>query len=122
MTRTKMCSGGRPRLPAAAVVMALCALVACRNAGESSVLGIEASGVVGGFVYVDVNGSRRFELGFDTPLSNVLVRLLVRGTTVPLATGASSQSGEFTMEGVPVGNYVVDVDSTTVGDSVQVVL
>jgi hypothetical protein len=84
-------------------------------------LGVVANGVVGGFVYVDVNGSRSFEAESDTPLSNVIVRLLVRGTRVAIATGASNQVGEFTMEGVPVGNYVVAVDSATVGDSVEVV-
>ena len=115
---------GRCRRTVAALALAATAigLLACEDAGGTRVLGVEASGVVGGFVYVDVNGSRRFEPASDSPIGNVIVRLLVRGTSFPVATSASNQAGEFTMERVPVGNFVVDVDSATVGDSVEVVL
>lgn len=92
----------------------------CDNAGEGRVLAIGSSGLVKGTVYFDRNGNRVAD-GADTALRQVRVRLITTGTFDTTVTVLSDTAGGFRVAGVPVGTYTVAVDTTTIGDSVQLV-
>jgi len=93
---------------------------ACQNAGESRVLGITATGTVSGLAYLDRNGNRVFDPG-DTTLANLGVRLVAQGTRDTTARASSGAAGTFHFSGVPVGSYVLAVDTTsTLGDTIRV--
>ena len=92
----------------------------CGNAGADRVLTIDATGKVAGFVFFDQNGTLQFE-DSDRRVPGVLVRLALTGGGTIVAEGTSDNEGLFSVAGVPVGNYTVIVDTTTVGDTAQVV-
>lgn len=113
----------RTRL-AAPIASILCAtaLAACGNAGEDRVLSIQATGSVTGLVYLDRNGNRVPDgLNVDTALAGVGVRLVIAGTRDTAARATSDAQGLYHMTAVPVGHYLLVVDTATVGDSVDVV-
>ncbi len=105
---------------AALSVMALSGLVGCENDGAERVLAIEAMGLLEGLVYFDANGTREPD-GNDTPLAGVKVGLVVLGTRDTAVVATSDPDGLFRMDAVPVGSYVVSVDTTTVADTALVV-
>jgi hypothetical protein len=96
------------------------ALVGCGSAGDDFVLAIDATGLVEGVVYWDLNGTRELDQG-DEPLGGVLVRLQVSQVGGTMAVAVSDPAGEFRMRDIPVGRYVVRVDTATLADTVQVV-
>ena len=97
-------------------------LAGCNNAGEDRVLGITATGVVTGFVFFDSDGDRAPQsLQFDVRLRGVRVRLVARGTQDTVARVTSDTGGIVRAANLPVGSYRVVVDTTSIGDSVQVV-
>lgn len=112
----------RTRL-AAPIAATLCAaaLTACGNAGEDRVLSIQATGTVTGLVYLDRDGNRVAGVGVDTGMVGIGIRLVAAGTHDTLARGTTDAQGQFTLAGVPVGHYILVVDTATVGDSVDVV-
>lgn len=93
---------------------------ACGNAGDNRVLAIESTGTLQGLVYLDRNGNRVPDAA-DTVLPAIGVRLVAKGTIDTVARATTNTTGDFTMTGVPVGHYVVVVDTGSVGDSVDVV-
>ena len=99
-----------------ALSVAAASIVACANAGADRVLGIERTGVVIGIVYFDGNATRERD-DADQGLAGVRVGLVVAGTRNTIAMSTSGDQGIFALFGVPLGNYHVAVDSTTVGDS-----
>lgn len=99
---------------------AVLATARCDNAGSGRVLSIDAFGVVSGLVYLDRNGNRLPD-GADTVLSGVRVYLIANGTQDTTVSVVSDSNGGFRAGSVPIGVYVVSVDTTTVGDSVDVV-
>jgi hypothetical protein len=108
-------------LAASVVVMLGAAILAgCPNAGDDRVLGIEATGLVGGFVYWDLDGNRE-PGGGDEPVDGVLVTLLVSEVGGVIAGAVSDPVGLFRMRDVPVGRYHVRVDTSSFGDTAQVV-
>ena len=92
---------------------------ACTDSGDSGV-SIDATGTVEGLAWVDRNGNGTLQSNFDGPAPNLRIRL------VPLAGGAAAYSretgpnGNVTLAGVMVGEYRVAVDSSTVGDTLEV--
>ncbi len=106
---------------AAACVAGAVVVGACGSAGADRVLTVDATGTVGAFVYFDQNGTRQFDDNIDRRLPGVRVRVALAGSGTVVAEATSDMDGQLRMSGVPVGDYVVVVDSTTVGDSVQVV-
>ena len=94
-------------------------IVACDNAGEERVLSIDATGVVNAVVYLDLNGNRQPN-GGEPGLAGVRVGLIVRGTTDTAFAAQTSVQGGVRFAGVPVGHYVVTVDTGTFGDSIGV--
>lgn len=107
-------------LAGAALLSTVALGTGCANAGESRVLAIQATGTVTGLVYLDRNGDHRPNPA-DTVLAGVGIRLVARGTRDTVARATSNAQGDFSMAGVPVGHYLVAVDTATVGDSVEVV-
>lgn len=112
--------GGRLRR-AAWTALAGLALVACGNAGEDRVLAILGTGLVGGVVYLDLDGDRT-PGSADVALPDVRVQLLVSGTRDTVATAFSGADGVFAFGLVPVGQYTVVVPGeVSFGDSLSVV-
>jgi len=103
---------------------ALCAaagLAACSNAGQDRVLSLKATGLVRGFVYFDANGSRAFEpAGGDSALPRITIRLLAKGTTDTVASATTATTGVYQLAAMPVGNYVIAVDTAGFGDSLRI--
>lgn len=98
------------------------AAAACSNAGEGRILSVTATGTVRGAVFVDNNGNGQFEpLGIDTPFANLRIRLVLEGTGDTAATASSSATGQFRMDSIPVGRYLVRLDTTILGDTMKVV-
>jgi len=91
------------------------AALACSNAGADRVLAIQSAGVVKASVFFDRNGNRTLDAGVDTTLTGVGVRLIFQGAKDTVARGVSDNGGAIRFTGVPVGSYVVDVDTTTFG-------
>ena len=97
------------------------ATAACPNAGESRVLSIPGTGLVGGVVYLDADGNRQAG-GPDNGLPNVRVRLVVAGTRDTVARANSDANGTFVLGSVPVGRYTVVVPGEVAfGDTVSIV-
>jgi hypothetical protein len=96
-------------------------VVACSNAGEDRVLGLDATSAVTGFVYFDINGSRDLEFGVDNPIRDIGFRLTVPGGSEDFGTATSDFEGFFSISRVPIGRYTLLVDEETVPDSMVVV-
>jgi hypothetical protein len=104
-----------------AVAGGAAATAACPNAGESRVLSIPGTGLVGGVVYLDVDGNRQAG-GPDNGLQNVRVRLVVAGTGDTVARATSDANGTFVLGSVPVGRYTVVLPGESVfGDTIAIV-
>jgi hypothetical protein len=101
-------------------VIGAVAVAACVSSSDDRVLGIDATGFVGGLVYWDLNGNREFDQA-DQRLEGVLVTLLVSEAGGAVAGAVSDPAGEFRMRDVPVGRYHVAVDSSTFADTARVV-
>lgn len=107
------------RLRSIGALAALAVIYACGNAGADRTIGITATGIVRGFVYLDANGSGTFDAS-DAPFAGARVRLVtpIARDTVLRATAAAD--GSFRSAGVPVGTYALVLDPTSVGDTVVV--
>jgi hypothetical protein len=85
------------------------------------VLSIPGTGLVGGVVYLDVDGNRQAG-GPDNGLQNVRVRLVVAGTGDTVARATSDANGTFVLGSVPVGRYTVVLPGEAVfGDTIAIV-
>lgn len=105
----------RRSLPIALTVFA----AACSDGGEERVLGIEATGIVGGLVYFDANATRTFDQG-DVPFPNVAVGLVPVGSADTIVRATSDDDGLFVLSAVLVGSYQVVVDTVLFADSAVV--
>lgn len=112
-----MTGGARTWIGAAACGLLLVA--ACDNAGSDRVLGINATGTVTGAVFLDRNGNRIQDAG-DTAMAGVRVELLGGATGAVVQSMITGTSGVFAFADQPVGDYRLRVDTTTVGDTVEV--
>jgi hypothetical protein len=101
------------------LVLGIVAGSACEHAGEDRVLAVTATGVVLGTVFFDANGNRAADPG-EPPYPAVGVRLVTRGTRDTVAKATSNRDGVYAIFGVPIGDYVVVVDTTGMGDSLRV--
>lgn len=110
----------RRALPRAAVVAALgAALLGCSNAGEDRLFSVTTTGVVKGLVYFDFDGNRAPTTGDDS-VRNIRVRLVARNSLDSVASALSAVSGIYRMAGIPVGTYLVVVDTTPLSDTAVV--
>ena len=95
-------------------------VLGCANAGENRLLTIDATGVVRGFVYFDLNGNRIIEAGDDS-LQNITVRLITQNGSDTVATATSDVHGFFSLNNVPAGRYRMVADTTPLLDTAVVV-
>ncbi len=90
--------------------------LACSNAGESRILSVGATGVVRGTVYFDRDGDRQIGAP-DTSLGGIRVRLLAKNSNDTIASAVSAATGLYLIADVPVGTYLVRVDTTPLIDT-----
>jgi hypothetical protein len=95
-------------------------LAGCEGSGPDQLVSVTDRGVVRGFAFFDANGNGTVDFS-DPPQPGVRVFVLPRGSRDTVARGVSGLDGSYRLPGVPVGDYVAIVDSTSVGDSVRVV-
>jgi hypothetical protein len=96
-------------------------LAGCEGSGPDQLVNVNARGVVGGFAFFDANGNASFDPLLDPPQSGIRVIVMPRGSRDTVARGISGVNGSYRVPGIPVGDYVAAVDTSTVGDSVRVV-
>jgi len=94
-------------------------VAACDNGGASHTVGITATGIVRGAVVFDANGSGVRDIS-DNAFAGVAVRVLAPLGADTILTGASGTDGAFRFAAVPVGTWVVEIDSASIGDSASV--
>lgn len=99
-------------------VLAAATLVGCDNGGASSALGVAATGTVYGRVFYDINGSRSFDAA-DPAYPGARVTLRLAGAADTLRLAATGADGSFRFVDVPVGSYLLAVDSAGAADSAR---
>ena len=97
----------------------LLAALGCSNAGENFGFGANSSGVVGVLVFLDRDGSLDASAA-DTALAGVQVGLVIAGGTDTVFQATTDANGNVIFRGLPLGDYRLVVDTTTIGDSVDV--
>lgn len=81
---------------------------------------IEAQGGISGQAFYDRNGSGNFDAG-DSPLPGVRVSLFrTDDLQTPVDEAQSDQQGRFVFSPLDVNSYVLEVDETTIPDSLEV--
>lgn len=105
------------RAPCALLLAALIASGCTEE--QTDPLALTATGEVRGSAYVDVNGNLTRD-GADAALPDLRVRLYVRGTPDTVRSVRTSADGSFTIGSVPVGEYDVRIDPTTIPDTLQI--
>ena len=103
-----------------ALAAATLLVLGCTNGGENRILGIGATGTVGGLVRVDANGSRLIEAGDDS-LPGVKVRLVLKNGRDTGLVQTTLSNGSYRFRDVPVGEYSIRLDTTTFSDTMQIV-
>lgn len=81
---------------------------------------IDTSGVVHGSVYLDANGSGTADQG-DRGADGLRLKLLPSTGGGDVASATTDTAGLFSFDSVPVGTFHLVLDSTTLGDSLEVV-
>lgn len=99
-------------------LLAVTALAACETS-ESSPLAIEGTGTLLGYAFIDNNGNGIRD-GSDPALPNLRVRLFQRGSQDTVTSALTGSGGAWSMPVVPVGEYDVRVDPSTVPDTLQI--
>jgi hypothetical protein len=98
-------------LTGAALVVASCSTP---DAGE--VLNVEATGDIDGTVYFDANTNRTRDSS-DPGVGGITIWLSLRGSRTPIVTRTSGSTGGYAIDGLPVGDYWMNVDTFALGDS-----
>ncbi len=109
------------RIALRASCVALLAVVACKNAGETLTLPGLFQGVVGVGVYFDRDASHTLTAG-DTVISGVRIALLAQNGQDTIAVASTDASGVAGFTGVPVGTYRFTVDRHALSDTIGVVV
>jgi len=120
MTRRLSCSPRIARAMRAALVVLTVgtwsSIAACGGDGLGGGVGIDATGTVLGAVRFDADGSGSVTVA-DLPVSGVRVLLLTPFARDTAFRATTSATGSFVIASVPVGSYVLAVDSGSIGDS-----
>lgn len=109
------------RVSFSSVLFALLPLLGggCTENSPDRTLAVDATGSVLGVAYLDRNGNGLLDLPADGPFPGVAVELLPRGGGSVVKRAVSNAVGGFDLRDVPVGDYQVRVDPSTLPDSVQ---
>ncbi len=102
-----------------AIVLAATTPWACSEATDVELLEITGSGVLFGLVFLDLDGDGSLS-GGDEPIVGASVVLATSGTSEVVDLATTDSLGAFTLFEVPVGTYRLSLDSTTLGDSLEV--
>lgn len=94
-------------------------LAGCSSQSSTAPLEVNATGTVAGLVWLDRNGTDKLE-STDAAVPDVTAQLRQREGGRIDFSAASAADGQVIFSDVPVGDYVVTVDSATVGDSVRI--
>jgi hypothetical protein len=92
------------------------AVAGCGNAGADLGFGVPNGTTVTAIVFYDRDGSVTLNAA-DTLYAGVKLLLLVAGTRDTVATGTSDAGGVVNFPVQPVGQYSIEVDTTSLGDS-----
>jgi hypothetical protein len=99
-------------------ILSLLALSGCEpDAGD--ILAIQGEGALGTQVYLDRNGDQAFTPSTDVPVPGVRLILWQGGDSIRSDT--TNSNGVAVVTSIPVGRYRVTVDTTTFGDTLEVV-
>lgn len=96
--------------------LGLALLAACENGGGGT--GVDATGTVTALVWLDRNGTEELE-EIDGPVEDIRIELRRRNGSTVVSEGTTSAAGLVVLEDVPVGDYVVSVDETSIGDTLS---
>ncbi|MDT8340072.1 MAG: carboxypeptidase-like regulatory domain-containing protein [Longimicrobiales bacterium] len=106
---------GGGRVPSLVAALAVASAWACDGNSVSPPV-IDATGAVGGVVFLDFDGNERLS-GPDTPLEGVPVRVILPGSGRVLAVDTTDAQGSFRIEDVPAGTIEVSVTPEALGDT-----
>jgi hypothetical protein len=95
-------------------------LTACDETGSDRILTVDATGSLVGIVFLDRNGSGALD-PTDGPLPGVALRVVAQGAREPVARVVSTAAGTMSVDGLPVGDYNLVLESPTVPDSVRLI-
>jgi hypothetical protein len=93
-------------------------LAACTESGPERVLSVNTTGTLIGTVFLDRNGNGTLD-AVDGPVPGVALRIFPSGARESVARPVSAANGAFVADELPVGDYVLRIDSLTVPDSVR---
>ena len=93
--------------------------LACTDAGDVVLLEIEGSGVLFGQAFLDADASGTLSAG-DEPVAGVDVVLLTATTAQVTDLVTTDSLGVFILFDVPIGSYLISLDSAALGDSLDV--
>src|SRR5690606_31839905 len=103
---------------AIAVTATLATVLACNDgAGPTSVN--DATAVVSGFAYVDIDDDATFG-ATDTPLAGAHAALLAHATGDTVAQTQTAANGRFVFRSLEAGSYRVELDLGSLADSLAV--
>jgi hypothetical protein len=91
-------------------------LAACGNAGQDLSINVPTGAGVTALVFLDRDGSRSFTAA-DTAFAGLGVNLIYFPGTDTAAKGTTDGRGVVTFANVPLGQFTVNVDSASLGDS-----
>jgi hypothetical protein len=103
-------------------VAMLCAGAVTLSACESdsgNILEIDATGELFGLVYVDRDANGRPDTQVDLPAEGVSVALLRPSSDDVIARVTTDATGAYFFRSVPVGRYRLDVEETSLGDTLS---
>ena len=104
-----------------AILSALCILAAaCDPAGGDRILDIDSEGTVEGVVFLDLDASSTPGPD-DGPAVDLLVALVVEGTTDTVASVRTDAEGFFSFPSIDAGTYDVVIPPAGLSDSIRVV-
>src|SRR5688572_25840150 len=92
--------------------------MACEH-DTGGVVEINATGALGGLVYVDRNANGRPDAQIDLPASGVSVALLLPGGQQVIARTTTDAVGTYLFRDISVGRYRLDVEATSLGDTLR---
>jgi len=101
-------------------LLATTAALACGNAGENRLLSVSSTGVVKGLIFFDLDGNLVPSPGDDS-VRNLHVKLVEKNSGDSVAAAISLITGAYRMGNVPVGVYLLVVDTTPLSDTALVV-
>jgi len=82
-------------------------------------ISVEGEGTVEGVVRLDMDGNGVIG-GQDPPVPGIRMRLMAAGSGGVVDTASTNEEGLYRMTGVPIGDFRLVIDSTTLADNVQV--